>query len=100
MASFDSPLQGRVAIISGSDSGIGAQIARELSSLGAHVIINYPFASASSRASSVVASLATPGIAIEADISTVTGPQALINGTVARYGKIDILVNNAGIAVN
>jgi NAD(P)-dependent dehydrogenase (short-subunit alcohol dehydrogenase family) len=97
---MDGTLKGKVAVISGSDSGIGAQIARELSSLGAHVIVNYPSASASSRASSVVTSLATPGIAIEADISTVTGPQALIDGTVARYGKIDILVNNAAIAVN
>jgi NAD(P)-dependent dehydrogenase (short-subunit alcohol dehydrogenase family) len=99
---MDNSLAGKVAIVSGSDSGIGAQIARELSSFGATVIINYPNSNPSlvKRAADVVASLSTPGLAIEADISTTTGPQQLVNKTVEAYGKVDILVNNAGIAVN
>lgn len=36
-------LAGKVAIISGPCSGIDTEIARELSSRGAHVVINYPF---------------------------------------------------------
>jgi NAD(P)-dependent dehydrogenase (short-subunit alcohol dehydrogenase family) len=100
MASFDSSLQGKVAIISASDSGIGAQIARELSSLGAHIVINYPFPSVSKRAQDLATSLSTPSIAVEADLATTSGPQKLIDAAVAKYGKIDILVNNAGIAVN
>jgi NAD(P)-dependent dehydrogenase (short-subunit alcohol dehydrogenase family) len=98
--SLDSSLRGKVAIISASDSGIGAQIARELSTLGASIVINYPFPSTASRAQAVVSSLSTPSIAVEADLSTTTGPQALIAAAVARFGTIDILVNNAGIAVN
>jgi NAD(P)-dependent dehydrogenase (short-subunit alcohol dehydrogenase family) len=98
--SLDSSLQGKVAIISASDSGIGAQIARELSSLGAHIVINYPFPNVSDRAQKLASSLTTPSIAVEADLSATTGPQKLIDAAVAEYGKIDILVNNAGIAVN
>ncbi|KAN0090113.1 short chain type dehydrogenase [Hyaloscypha variabilis] len=100
MASLDNSLTGKVALISASDSGIGAQIARELSSHGASIILNYPFASLSPRAHALATSLPTPSIAVEADLSTTTGPKQLIDAAVAKFGKIDILVNNAGIAVN
>ena len=95
-------LEGKICVISGSDSGIGAQIARELSTAGATVVINYPTSDhyLQQRASAVVDSLPNPGLAVQADISTTTGPRLLIEKTVAAYGKIDILVNNAGIAVN
>jgi NAD(P)-dependent dehydrogenase (short-subunit alcohol dehydrogenase family) len=97
---MDRSLQGKVAIISGSDSGIGAQIARDLSAVGATVIVNYPYPSLAERAKALVASLPTVGLAVQADLSTITGPQTLIGAAVAAYGKIDILINNAGIAVN
>jgi NAD(P)-dependent dehydrogenase (short-subunit alcohol dehydrogenase family) len=96
------PLQGKVAIVSGSDSGIGAQIARDLSTAGATVVVNYPYPTTTliERAKALVASLPNPGLSVEADLSTTTGPQSLIDATVAAYGHIDILINNAGLAVN
>ncbi|OQV03394.1 hypothetical protein CLAIMM_08443 [Cladophialophora immunda] len=93
-------LAGKVAIVSGSSSGIGAAIARELSKRGGSVVINYPFPSERQRAEKVLQSL--PGqsksILVEADLSTLTGPQALASAAAAEFGKIDILVNNAGIS--
>ncbi|KAH8904433.1 NAD(P)-binding protein [Coniochaeta sp. PMI_546] len=98
----DQTLADKVAIITGANTGIGAAIARELSSRGASIVLNYPFPSVSDQADSVLASLPTKdtSTAVEADLSTTTGPQALIDAAVAQYGKIDILVNNAGLAVN
>lgn len=99
----DQTLAGKVAIVTGANTGIGAAVAQELSSRGASIVLNYPFASLTSEAEAVVASLPTASnsIAVEADLSTETGPQKLIDAAVARYNNpIHILVNNAGLAVN
>ena len=92
------PLYEKVAVISGSHGGIGAQIARELSACGAKVVINY--LSRQQRAEAVAASLNAPCITVEADISTPDGPRNLIRAAVAAFGSIDILVNDAGKAVD
>jgi NAD(P)-dependent dehydrogenase (short-subunit alcohol dehydrogenase family) len=98
----DQTLSGKVAIITGSNTGIGAAIAHELSSRGAYIVINYPYSTLHDTALQVRDSLATAAHSSvrEADLSTVDGAQHLISFTVERYGHIDILVNNAGLAVN
>ncbi|KAK1657959.1 hypothetical protein BDP55DRAFT_698645 [Colletotrichum godetiae] len=93
-------LAGKIAVVSGSCSGIGHAIAKELSARGSHAVINYPHASLAEEAAAVAATLITPGIAIEANMSTVDGPKRLIESVVEVYGHIDILVNNAAIAIN
>ncbi|CAG9953152.1 unnamed protein product [Clonostachys rosea f. rosea IK726] len=90
------PLQGKTAIISGSSSGIGVAIARELSARGASVVLNYPWESLKGECDAVGQSLATPWLAVCADLSTLEGPKKLVAEAVARFGHIDILVNNAG----
>lgn len=92
-------LSGKVAIVSGSSSGIGAATARELSERGARVVINYPSPSERQKAEDVLSQLKTSAesITVEADLSTTTGPEELVQAAVAKYGIIDILVNNAGI---
>lgn len=93
-------LTGKVAIISGSSSGIGKAIAIELASRGATTIINYPFASLQSEADAVLSQLAVPGLAVCADLSTLDGPKVLVDAAVQAHGKIDIVINNAALAVN
>jgi NAD(P)-dependent dehydrogenase (short-subunit alcohol dehydrogenase family) len=104
MSSGSTPLTlgGRIAVISGSSSGIGVAIARELSSRGATIVLNYPFPRLQQEAEAVLKSLPQTGngICVEADISSTNGPAQLIAAAVAKYGKVDILVNNAAIAVN
>ena len=62
--------------------------------------VNYPYARLREEAEGVLSTLATPGIAVEADLSTVTGPGKLVQKTVEEFGHIDILINNAALAVN
>ena len=93
-------LQGKTSIISGSSSGIGLAIARELSSRGSNIVLNYPFPSLTSEAENLISSFPTKTIAVCADASTVDGPQRLVDAAVKEFGKIDILVNNAALAVN
>ncbi|KAK9424215.1 hypothetical protein SUNI508_03703 [Seiridium unicorne] len=95
-------LKDKVAIVTGSNTGIGAAIAQDLASRGASVVVNYPFPSLLSSAEKVVSSLPTASTSttVEADLGTESGPQSLVDAVVAKYGKVDILVNNAGLAVN
>ena len=94
-------LAGKVAIISGSSSGIGAATAQELAERGAYIVVNYPFPSQREEAEKVLKSLATKNsIIVEADLSTTDGPTKLVAASVASFGTVDILVNNAARQIN
>ncbi|KAJ0349356.1 hypothetical protein KNSL1_004821 [Colletotrichum chrysophilum] len=90
-------MQGKTAVISGSSAGIGAAIAIELSTRGANVVLNYPFPHLQTECEQIGAKLHTPWIAVCADLSTVSGPAALVSAAVARFKQIDILVSNTGM---
>jgi len=87
-------LHGRVAIVTGSSSGIGEATARRLAALGAHVVVNSASSVEAGRA--VADSLPGEHLYVQADISDQAQGQALIDRTIERFGRLDILVNNAG----
>ncbi len=84
----------KVAIVTGSSSGIGEAIARRLSALGASVVVNS--ASSVEAGEKLAAELGETAIYVQADISDKAAGERLIAATLARFGKLDILVNNAG----
>lgn len=87
-------LDGQVAIVTGSSSGIGEATARRLAGLGANIVVN---SSSSIEAGTAVAgSLPTESLYVRADISDQSQCAELIATTVERFGQLDILVNNAG----
>ena len=87
-------LDGKVAIVTGSSSGIGEATAHRLSSLGANVVVN---SSSSVEAGTAVAdALPTESLYVQADISDQSQGHALLAQTIDRFGRLDILVNNAG----
>jgi ketoreductase RED2 len=87
-------LDGRVAIVTGSSSGIGEATARRLSGLGARVVVNS--SSSVDVGTAVARSLPTEAVYVQADISDQAQGKELVASTVERFGGVDILVNNAG----
>jgi ketoreductase RED2 len=88
-----SELKGRVALVTGSSSGIGAAVATTLAERGASVVVN----SASSVAAGQQLAADLPDATyVQADVSDPTSAEQLVAAAVGRYGRLDILVNNAG----
>ena len=84
----------KVAIVTGSSSGIGEETVRRLSALGATVVVNS--SSSVDAGESVVASLPGTAVYARADISNQDEAHELIDSTLERFGKLDFLINNAG----
>jgi acetoacetyl-CoA reductase len=92
------PLYGKVALVTGSSRGIGADIAKELALQGATVIINY--VSNEERARNVVEEIQewNPNVhLVQGDVSNREEIDRMYEEVRERCGKVDILVNNAGI---
>jgi len=85
-------LAGKVAIVTGSSSGIGEAIARALAALGAQVIVN---SSSSVEAGESVAR-EIGGRYVQADISNPDECRGLVDSCLAEHERLDILINNAG----
>ncbi|QDO94906.1 SDR family oxidoreductase [Formosa sediminum] len=96
-----SSLKGKVAIVTGSSKGIGAEIAKELAKKGAKIVVNY--ASDKEGALKVVKQLEaldSEVLCVQADISVIKDVKRLFDDSLSHFGKIDILVNNAGVMDN
>ena len=90
-------LTGKVAIVTGSSSGIGRAIAERCAEEGAIVAVHY--ARSAAKAGQVVAGIQAKGgqaMAVQADMSRVADARRLVADTVEQFGRLDILVNNAG----
>jgi ketoreductase RED2 len=86
-------LTGRVALVTGSSSGIGAAIAGAFAGHGAHVVVN----SVSSVAEGQQLAASLPGATyIQADVADPVQAKHLVDATVEQQGRLDIVVNNAG----
>jgi NAD(P)-dependent dehydrogenase (short-subunit alcohol dehydrogenase family) len=86
-------VDGKIAIVTGASSGLGARFARVLHAAGATVVLT---ARRLDRLETLSAEL--PGsLAVQCDVADETQRISLINTVMQTYGRIDILVNNAGI---
>ncbi|WP_062204490.1 SDR family NAD(P)-dependent oxidoreductase [Demequina salsinemoris] len=91
-------LEGKIAIVTGANSGIGRATALLFASEGATVVVS---GRRQERNAEVVAQIEEAGgtaLAVTSDVSSPEDCRELVDATVAAYGRIDVLVNNAGIA--
>ena len=91
-------LAGKVAIVTGSSSGIGQAIAIRFASEGASVVVDYvghPDGANATKAQ--IEAAGGKAITLQGDVSKVADTQSLIDQTYSQFGRCDILVNNAGI---
>ena len=86
-------LDGRVALVTGASSGLGARFARVLDAAGATVAIT---ARRRDRLDRLASALHEPQV-IDADLSDPAAPEQVVGEVVARFGRVDVLVNNAGL---
>ncbi|HKT37481.1 MAG TPA: SDR family NAD(P)-dependent oxidoreductase, partial [Ktedonobacterales bacterium] len=91
------PLEGRIALVTGSSRGIGRATAIRLATMGAKVVVNYR--SDEVGAQETCATISAAGgqaLALQADVSQEDDVARLFQEAEARLGPVTILVNNAG----
>jgi 3-oxoacyl-[acyl-carrier protein] reductase len=94
-------LAGRVALVTGSSSGIGRGVALAFAREGADVVVNHPTSAEAAAAEEVAAGVREAGrraLVVRADVSQEPDVERLVAAAREAFGRIDILVNNAGIA--
>jgi len=90
-------LAGKVAIVTGAAQGIGRGIAQALAQAGAAVMLADVNADAGTATAAELAAQGGESRYRHADVTQEADVRALVDATVAHYGRLDIIVNNAGI---
>ncbi len=91
-------LAGKVAIVTGSASGIGQSIAIRFASEGATVVVDYRTRlDAANETKAKAEAAGGKAILVQADVSKLADTQKLVDQAYQQLGRCDILVNNAGI---
>jgi len=95
-------LKGRVALVTGSSSGIGRGVAVALAREGAAVVINHPSAAQAAQAEAVrcaIAELGGQALVLQGDVSEPADVERMVGECERVFQRVDVLVNNAGIAL-
>ena len=99
MAAIESRFRvdGKVAVVTGASSGLGAGFAKALAEAGADLVLGARRVDRLEETRAAIAAMGRRVIAIATDVSKPEDCQALIEGAISEFGCVDILVNNAGI---
>ncbi|CAM5519150.1 oxidoreductase [Streptomyces avidinii] len=88
------PAERRVALVTGSSSGIGAGIARRLAAAGIRVVLNSARSESAGRA---LAAELPDAVYVRGDVADAEDARRIVRTAIDTYGRLDILVNNAGV---
>ena len=90
-------LDGRVAIVTGASSGLGAVFARTLAEAGADVVLGARRVDRLDDTRQAVEAAGRRAIAVRTDVALPEDCQGLVDAAMAEFGRVDVLVNNAGV---
>jgi 3-oxoacyl-[acyl-carrier protein] reductase len=90
------PLTSRVAIVTGSSSGIGRAIATELAGRGMSVVVTSRSADRAQATAAAIEDEGGTALGVAAELTDADAPAVLVARTLSRFGRLDALVNNAG----
>ena len=91
-------LHGKVAIVTGGNTGIGRAVVLALAKEGADIVIDYiSQEEAEAEVESEVKALGDKVVGVKADVSKIDDLRTLVNTAVSTFGRLDIMVNNAGV---
>lgn len=91
-------LTGKVAIVTGGNSGIGMAIVQGLAKQGAKVVVNFiVHPEATEALTTEIAAAGGQAVGVKADVGKVAELQSLVDAAVKAFGRLDIMVNNAGV---
>jgi NAD(P)-dependent dehydrogenase (short-subunit alcohol dehydrogenase family) len=91
---------GRVALVTGGNRGIGLEIARQLSKHGHHVILGARNKASGENSAAELRKLGYSSSAAELDVTDRGSVREAVAAAMAEFGRIDVLINNAGIAID
>ncbi len=94
-------LQDKIAIITGGAQGLGAALCEQLAREGAHVVVaDLNLEGAEATAAEIAAQTGQRTLAVQVDVTDEAQVAAMVDRTVAEFGRLDILVSNAGILIS
>lgn len=91
------PLRGRVVVVTGASSGLGAATARLLASRGARVVLGARRAERLRALADAIVAAGGEALAVPTDVTRPSEVEALVGAALRAFGRLDVLVNNAGV---
>jgi NAD(P)-dependent dehydrogenase (short-subunit alcohol dehydrogenase family) len=97
MRSAASPLEGKVAIVTGASRGLGESMAEALAGAGASVVLAARGAEQLAAVADKIRALGADTLSVPTDITDAAAVGNLVETAVRKFGRVDVLVNNSGI---
>jgi NAD(P)-dependent dehydrogenase (short-subunit alcohol dehydrogenase family) len=93
------PLQGKVVLITGGSSGIGRATALRLAGFGSRIAVAARDTAALAEVAGQATALGTEALAVPTDVTDADQCRAMVETTVARFGRLDVLLCSAGLSM-